>query len=333
MFTYWHRILFLVLILTFLPKWLYGQDSLRHKKEKNIIEIVDTLFIDRDVSHWSVHALTNFKDINFKLSNENNTLLYTPNNRSGVGIGLATSKLMIDLILNLKTNKEEITDRFDMQGNVLLGQEFFFFQVQNYKGFNVKNTSIDDPGIFRRDMKTFVSSLSYTHIFKSGVKTLNAIYTGVNRNYSSAGSFLAGLYGSFHMIQADSSIVPESSKDLFNEEAQIVDMKKYAIGITGGYAYFLKLPKNFFLLAALTPGMGLNFKYVQSVSSSYHLTGLMEFYLYTNIALGYNGSRYYIGISDENEWAFSSLGNGNHGSMNSTKFKLTIGWKLRKSVG
>jgi hypothetical protein len=307
---------------------LSAQDSLQHEKNKNLVQLVDSLFIDRDISRWSIRALAISKDNNFKLKNDDNTLSYTPNNRSGIGFGFATSKLLVDIAFNIKSNKEEVTDRFDMQGNMLMGQNFLVFQVQNYQGFNVQNTSIDDPGIFRSDIRTFLTSLNLIHIFRSDIKTLTTIYTGMTKNYISTGSFLAGTNMGYYLVQADSSIVPELSRTLFNEEAQIDDFRKFTVGLSGGYAYLLKLPSNFFILMAFTPGIGLNFRTVTTETISYNPTNLWELYLYANIVFGYNGPAFYIEFGDENTWKFSSLGTGNSGSMNSTKFKFAFGWKL-----
>jgi len=204
------------LALIFLTQIIHGQDSLKHQDQRKVIKLKSLISEKWKTSHWSVRALANFKDNKFRLSNEHNTLLYTPNNPSGIGVGFASSKLLIDLILNIKTNKEEVTDRIDIQGNVFLNQEFFVFQIQRYQGFNSSNKSIDDTNYFRRDIKTFVTSLNYLHIFKPGIHSLHTLYTGINNNPKSTGSFLARLYFSYHSLNADSSIVPESSRDLFN---------------------------------------------------------------------------------------------------------------------
>jgi hypothetical protein len=320
-----------ILIVIMSNTWLLAQDSLKHKKDKKFVELIDTMLIDKDHSHWSVRAVTSYKDNRFNLSNSNNTLQYTPNNRMGVGVGMATSKLIVDLILNIKSNKEEQTERFDLQGNIQIKQNMLIVQVQNYQGYNVRNTTTGEPGTFRKDIKSFNTSLSIMHIFNSNIKTLSSIYSGVNRNYKSSGTFLAGIYTGYHLIHADSSIVPESSKDLFNQEAYIEQLNQFSIGAVGGYSYFLALPKNFFVLVAFTPGLGINFKNIKTESLTYSPQELWELYLYINLSLGYNGSRFYVELSDENLWNYAALGNGNTGLMNATNLKLAFGWKIKNN--
>lgn len=260
----------IILFGLFFPMCLKGQDSLDYEHKKSFVSIVDTLFIDRDLNHWSVRAISSFKDNNFRLSNSNYTLHYNPTNPAGVGVGYASSKLLLDLIFNIKTNQEEATERFDFQGNLLLKQELLLFQIQNYKGFTVTNTSSGDPGTFRGDVRSFSSSLNYTHLFKPGMKTLHAFYSNSQNKAIRIGTFLAGAYTTYHHIQADSSIIPSSFGEYFNEQAQILEMSKFAFGISGGYAYFLPLSAHFFVMFVIDPGLGLNFKSIRTETLSYH---------------------------------------------------------------
>jgi hypothetical protein len=324
-----YKIVIVILIVSSSPNLLHAQDSLKHKKDKKLVHLIDTLLIDKDRSHWSVRAVTSYKDNRFNLSNSDNTLQYTPNNRTGVGIGIATSKIIADIVLNIKSSNEEQTERFDFQGNVQIKQNMLSLQVQNYQGYNVRNTTTGEPEIFRKDIRTFTTSLSFMHMFNSNTKTLSSIYSGLNMDNKSSGTFLAGIYVGYFLIQADSSIVPESSKDLFNQEAHIEQLNQFSFGVAGGYGYYLALPKNFFILLALTPGLGMGFQNIQTESLSYSPQELWEIYLYLNLSMGYNGSRIYVELSDKNKWNYVPLGNGNNGLTNATNLKLAFGWKIK----
>ena len=318
-----------IVLIVLYSKDLHAQDSLSNEKQSFGQKLVDT-FIDKDISRWSVRGLANFKDNRFQLRNDEYTLEYYPNNRSGVGFGFLNSKLLVDIIFNIKSNKEEITERFDMQGDLMIGRSYVLFQVQTYQGFNVKNTTIDDPGMFRRDIKTLTLNLVYFYIFNSEVNTLSSIFTGVNKNYKSAGSFIGGIFTDFHKMEADSAIVPQSSAELFNEEAQIVSYNQYGLGINFGYSYFFKLPANFLVVLAAAPGAGLSFKNIDTETVSYNPSDIWQGSITANIQLAYNGPRIYVELSSTNTWFFTSIDNNNKGRMNSTKMKLAVGWKLRK---
>ena len=126
--------LLLVLLLSFTTGFsqeLSFLDSLHAPK------FIDTLFIDRDINNWSIRIFTNYKEQRFRLSNDSYKLTYFPNNPYGIGFGLATKKIILDLAFNIKTNKEEPTDRIDMQGSLTLEKHNIDFVFQRYKGFNV----------------------------------------------------------------------------------------------------------------------------------------------------------------------------------------------------
>jgi hypothetical protein len=325
------RLLFVIVFVLslFSQSFLLAQDSLKHKKNKKIVHLIDTILIDRDLSNWSVRAVTSYKDNRFNLSNSDNTLQYTPNNRIGVGVGIATSKIIADIVLNIKSSQEEQTERFDLQGNVQIKLNMLSLQVQNYQGYNVRNTTTNEPEMFRKDIRTFTTSLSFMHMFNPNSKTLSSIYSGLNMDNKSSGTFLAGIYAGYYLIQADSSIVPESSKDLFNQEAYIEQLNQFSFGAMGGYSYYLALPKNLFVLVALTPGFGMSFQNIETESSTYSPQELWEMYLYLNLSLGYNGSHFYVELSDKNKWNYVPLGNGNNGLTNATNLKLAFGWKIK----
>jgi hypothetical protein len=163
-----------IVLIVLYSKDLHAQDSLSNEKQSFGQKLVDT-FIDKDIRRWSVRGLANFKDNRFQLRNDEYTLEYYPNNRSGVGFGFLNSKLLVDIIFNIKSNKEEITERFDMQGDFMIGRSYVIFQVQTYQGFNVRNTTIEAPSIFRRDIKTLTLNLVYFYIFNSLVVFIQTI--------------------------------------------------------------------------------------------------------------------------------------------------------------
>ena len=320
-------ILFILTIAVVHPQAGYSQDSLQQKS--TLEKIADSLLLDDNPSKWSLRAIANFKDHRLKLRNDVATIEYTPTNRAGIGMGFATSKMLIDIIINLKTNDEERTDRFDMQGNLLLGQELLLFQVQTYLGFQVGNPGLDVAPEFRRDIQSNAASLTWLHIFNSNIRNIPSIYFDISELDIGGGSWLAGLYITYHTLRADSSIVPTSSQQFFNEQANIVNATQFAFGVTGGYNYFLVLPSDFFVLASFAPGVGLSTKSVVTESESFNPSNILSLYAHINLSFGYNGPLWYIDLSNDFEYYGSSFGFGNIGIMNSLKFKLAVGWKFR----
>lgn len=94
---------------------------------------------------------------------------------------------------------------------------------------------------------------------------------------------MIGGFGGYQQFKADSSVVPEQSKHLFNEYAQIEQLKKINAGVSAGYTYYFNLPINMFLLVGVTPGLGLNFRNITSETLNYNPNDLWEIF-YTPIS-------------------------------------------------
>ena len=309
---------------------LTGYTQEAEKKKDNLLTTLEDLLIDKDISRWSFRGLANFKDKQYRVSNDNNTLRYEAGNPSGIGFGVANSKLVVDIIFNLKLDEDRPTERFDMQGNLMLGKTYIMFQLQDYDGYQVTNTSIGDPGEFRPDIHSFSLSLTGLYFFNEAVPPLVQVFTGVRLNHPSAGTIVGGAYTNYHYLRADSSIIPESSQDLFNEFAQITDIKQFGIGMKGGYSYFCNLPLNLLLSFTVAPGIGLSIKDIQTESGISPAPGALETALFTFAQPGYNSPRWYVHLSNTNQWYWGSLGNNNRGGVNGIKVKLAVGYKFRK---
>src|SRR5690606_38856552 len=96
----------------------------------------------------------NYKGQRFTLKDGTDKLSFVPNNKFGIGFGLGTSKLIVDIAINLKGKNENQTERFDMQGSMIIGNKNLVgILVQRYKGFNVLN-NFNEPEPFREDIKS-----------------------------------------------------------------------------------------------------------------------------------------------------------------------------------
>ena len=294
----------------------------------NAPRFIDTLFIDRDIHNWSIRIFTNYKQQRFRLSNENTELVYVPNNPIGIGFGLATKKVILDLAFNIKTNKEEPTDRFDMQGSLTLQNHNIDFVFQRYKGFNVEN----DLGVqedFREDLTSSSISLGYMYLFNGSQYSVSALKTGLSRQKKAALSFSLGGLLFMHNKSADSTIIPQELQPQFNEEAQIKNQKGIGVGIVGGVTTILPLPFDFFITFSLAPGIGLMYKNIETENFSYIPPNPMLYSLNMSGAFGYNGHRIYVNITTRLSLLTSDLGYGNNSSHSGYNAKLSVGYKLR----
>ncbi len=294
----------------------------------NAPKFIDTLFIDRDIHNWSVRIFTNYKQQRFRLSDANNKLTYVPNNPAGIGFGLATKKVILDLAFNIKTNKEEPSDRFDMQGSLTLEKHNIDFVFQRYKGFNVVNDR-GDQEVFREDLSSNSSYISYMYLFNSSQYSVSALKTGLSRQKKAALSFSLGGLFFMNNKSADSTIVPQEVQPQFNEEAQIKKLNGIGLGIIGGVTTIFPLPFDFFISFSLVPGIGIMYKRIETENLSYTPSNPMQYSLDMAGAFGYNGHRIYVNITTKLGIYGSDLDYGNKSYQSGLNAKLSVGYKIK----
>jgi len=289
---------------------------------------IESLLIDRELRNWSVRLFGNVKGQWFTLSNDNARLSYIPNNLVGIGVGVATSKLILDIAFNLKDKSTERTIRFDLRGGFIAKNNVFDFYLQRYKGFNIEN-SINTSSIFRDDIKSIAFGIDYLYLFKSGEYSINLLRSGLSDQKQSTFSFGVGGFMLYNQINADNSLVPQELYPIFNEQARIIDFTNYGIGVMGGLVGLIKLPSNFYFGISARVGIGLTFKNTESETVSYNTRDPMIYKINAFALFGYKWERLYTNITFGASTNHSSLGYGNNGSFSLLDGKLAVGYKIK----
>jgi len=301
--------------------------NLKHLDSLKTIELIDTLFIDHNINNWSFRIFTNYKEQRFKLSNEDQSLTYFPNNPSGIGIGIATRKLLLDIAFNIKGRNEQPTSRFDMSGTVIIEKHLIDLFFQTYQGFNVRN-DFNNSESFREDLKSLSTGINYMYMFNAGEISIAAMKSGLSRQKKTAVSFGLGSFLIISNQSADSSLVPLELVSMFNDKAQLKNFTGIGAGILGGFSTLIVLPANFFLSVNITPGIGLMYKKVETELAEYKPSNPLLYQLQFAGALGYNSDRIYINLTVGNGIYSTDLDFGNKALFSLTKAKLAIGYKL-----
>ena len=289
---------------------------------------IESLLIDRDLRNWSVRLFGNVKGQWFRLSNDNARLSYIPNNLFGIGVGVATRKLILDIAFNLKDKSSEKTFRFDLRGGFLAKSNVFDFYFQRYRGFNIEN-SINNPSIFRDDIVSIALGIDYLYLFNSGEYSLNLMRSGLSDQKQNTFSFGVGGFIVYNQLNADNSIVPQELYPIFNEQARIIDFTNYGIGVMGGLVSLIKLPSNFYFGISARAGIGLTIRNAEAETVSYNIRNPMIYKLKATALFGYKWRRFYSNISLAASTNRSSLGYGNNGAFNLLDGKLVVGYRIK----
>lgn len=296
-----------------------------HLKPKVLLDS----FVVNDKLDWSVRLVSNFKEQRFKLSNDEGSINYIPNNPFGIGVGIANQKLVIDILFNIKTKNKEHTNKLAAEGSLMLNKNFFTFLLENVQGYNVSN-SFNDLEEFREDFKLFSAGLSYLYLFNNKYITPRAMKSGLY-NYDKP-TISLGLGGFFiiNSLHTEGSIVPEELLPFFNEQAQITELFAFGAGVLGGFITYIPLPANFFLSLHLAPGIGLNYKNIQTETVEYKPERPILYKADAFGAIGYNRKKFYINFTYATSMFFTSIDYDNRTSLRVTKSKLIFGYNIGK---
>lgn len=318
----------LLLILFFLTGLICRSQDIDINDSTKTTNTIESLLIDRDLRNWSVRLFGNVKGQWFRLSNDNARLSYIPNNLFGIGVGVATRKLILDIAFNLKDKSTEKTYRFDLRGGFLAKSNVFDFYFQRYRGFNIENT-INDTSIFRDDITSIALGIDYLYLFNSGEYSLNLMRAGLSDHRQSTFSFGFGGFIVYNKINADNSLVPQELYPFFNEQARIIDFTNYGIGVAGGLVSLIRLPSNFYFGISARAGIGITIKNVEAEAISYNPGNPMIYKLKATALIGYKWERFYSNISLGASTNISSLGYGNNGAFNLLDGKFVVGYRIK----
>ena len=290
------------------------------------VQEVDSSFVNLEQNIFSIRTFLVFKSQSFKLSNEDYALRYEPNNRLGVGVGIAYYPVLLDVAINIKIFKENASERLDIQGELLYKRSLFTLYIQDYKGFNITGDQIPEVE-FRPDIKSFNTGLSYFQILNANKMSLRSVFAGGAEQKKSVGSFALGGATGFQWMRADSSIVPSAQKEYFNDYALINEMLGFNVSIKGGYSHVFVLPHGFFIFASLFPGIGISVQKITSIET-YVPSDYLNLSLDFQVSFGYNGSKIYSTIGIVNHYSNTSLDFSNRMTSRIGRIKWVVGFKL-----
>jgi len=183
--------------------------------------------------------------------------------------------------------------RVNAYGRIFAGELFY----QNYKGlYIVSPERIDGTHYIIPDMQTLALGLSGFWIINSKRFSIRAAFIQNERQKKSAGSLLVRPAFLYYSISSDQGIIPLEIINTYKIPAEnlIKNSKFYSLGIAPGYAYTLVFLRNFYLTAALFPGIAAHystFSNKQQVYSDFEFT----FQISGRFAIGYNSDKWFLG--------------------------------------
>lgn len=254
----------------------------------------------------------------------------------GVNVNLFDVNLRFSFSTPLATESEFIygkSDVKDLQLTAITRRWFADVFYQKYDGFYVESENqipVGQPFPQRADIDTRNYGASFAYIFKSDQFSLRAPYIFSERQKVSKGSFLVSSVLSSFSMQADSALIPADKRNTWGAGSNVNELHFISLGLGPGYSHTFVL-ENFFL--NLTLAIGPAHYWVrhkeQGKPDVYDIR--IDTYSLGRIALGYNGDRFFAGLSITAQarnirYEQTTLQNG------SGTFRLVTGYRF-KEVG
>jgi hypothetical protein len=309
-------LLFVCLIFTVKSLAQLPTDSLRP------LEVIDTLFIDRDLKNWSVRFLTNARDVRFRLKNDIEDVRYIPTNRIGIGLGIASRKLILDFNIALKFDDEIKTDMFNMLGTAVFGRHVIDGFLQDFHGF-YKRDELTGEEVFRSDASSLVMGINYSQHLKSSQYSITSLRSGLDYQRKSVISPMVGGFLLVDRLKADSTLIgfAPNKKD-------IEQYSGFGFGGSAGISGLLVLPLNMFAAVSVMPSAGLLLKTVTSPDGRNIASNPLVFMFSGSATVGYNGNDIYVNFTIQTNRTTTELPFYMRHNLQQTNAKLAIGYKL-----
>ncbi len=289
---------------------------------------VDSSFVDRNYSNWSLRLFATYKYQDVRIRNGDAKVTFRPVDPLSAGLGFSYSTWVLDLGLRINTNTANRTQRLDFTTSALIGPHLLDIGFLYYNGFEEVTGNFINP--FRDDVRTLTMNLDY--LYFPGVKktSYGGTKTGLGFQKQNFGSPLVGGFIERHWVKGDSALVPVNPDSKFLDEDRFIELRTRSIGVLFGYAQFIRLTDNFYGAAIITTGIGSYWGDKSfAITDDKHVAGAI-FQLNGFIALGYDWRRWYSIVNYALDTRFINFGNGSRYNYNLTRIKFAVGYKLLK---
>jgi hypothetical protein len=287
---------------------------------------------------WPVLKQRKFDFEMKSLESSKRTLQYKSNKPYSFGLGMYLFELGFEFVFAVPLEEQSRmifgeSKARDMQLNVLgkkWGADLFF---QRYSGFYIDDPEnpvpANTPYIQRPDIVTRSLGMTVNYTLNSNKFSFRSAYNFVERQLSSAGSLVVFASIDHILAKADSAIIGKDYLADFGESSTIDHLRSINLGIAPGYTYSL-IFKGFFINGVLAIGPTNNWMKSELEGGGTETRFRLSVFVATRIALGYNGDKFFGGLTFLNQGRNVKLENIQFANSQSS-FKILIGFRFRES--
>lgn len=221
----------------------------------------------------------------------------------GFNLNLFDVNLGIVFAVPLDTKSEQLygsSDVSDLQLTAISRKWFADAYYQKYNGFYVQSPDVviptGQPFPQRPDLVTRNLGMSFAYIFNHEKFSLRAPYLFSERQKVSKGSFLLSYVLSSFTMEADSALIPSSRWNEWGAGASVNEVRFTSLGLAPGYSQTFVI-KKFFLNMTLALGPAHYWVLYKEADRPAQNDIRIDFYSLGRVGIGYNGERFFSGIS------------------------------------
>lgn len=314
------RKLWLILFFTSLSfgsfAQIFSRDSIKP------LELIDTLFIDRELNNWSVRFLSNLRDVQFRFRNDENNIRYVPTDRFGFGLGVASRKIILDFNVALQLNDETQTDMLNLLGTAVFGKHVLEAFLQDFEGFYKRDEATNEK-VFRTDASSLIMGVFYNQNLNSSRYSVTSLRSGLDYQRKTALSPLVGGFIIYEQLKADSALI-----EIDPGQPDIIRYRGMGVGASAGIGALFPLPKNLFAAFSIMPSAGFLHKIVETPEDRIAEGNPMVFILNSTATIGYNANKLYVNLTIQSNRSSTELPYNMRQNLNQFNAKLAVGYKL-----
>jgi Domain of unknown function (DUF4421) len=260
---------------------------------------------------------------------------YLPNTSLNAGIGATYNSLTLNLgygfgFLNPDTEKGK-TKYLDLQSHIYGRKWTIDLFGQFYKGYYLSPKGLgsadSEKYYIRPDIKISLAGAAVYNLLNPDKFSYRAALLQNEKQKKSAGSFLAGVELYYGSITADSSWVPLSIANQYQQRG-VKRLRFFKFGPGAGYAYSLVMGAHFFLTGSLTGNLSVDYSRQEGGNGKETRVSVSPGYIY-RIVLGYDNGDFNINASlVGNQLSVKSSNLNNRYFINTGNFRLTLAKKM-----
>jgi len=331
---------FLILIPVLCLSWpLWAQDDLTItvlSKDDSI----KSRYIREFPDHFFIAPLLKQRHLDFEISDlpaKSKRLNYKSNSPYSLGFAMYLFEVGLELTaaIPLAEKSKEIygpSDARDIQLVLFTKKWGLDMYRQKYAGFYIDDPAVevpdDAPYPQRSDIRTKNIGITWSYIFNNKKFSLRAVSNYAERQIKSAGSFVVFTSIGGFTTSGDSAILGDAYRDYYGVDSKIDQIKSTALSIMPGYTYSF-VHKGFFINATLAVGPAHNWLSYRSEDGNTKKDVEFRANFVARIALGYNGDRFFGGMSFASQAGNADFDTVQLRSSRGT-FKLLFGYRFRE---